>query len=576
MAEKRWLIKEPFKSTEIEDFRSKLKVSPIIAQLLLQRGIKSFEEAEEFFRPDIKDLYDPFLMADMKTAVDRLKEAMEKRESVLLYGDYDVDGTTSVAMMHSFLKDRDAQINYYIPDRYSEGYGVSEKGIEFAIEKKVELLITLDCGIRAHENIAKAKAAGIDVIVCDHHRPGDELPDAIVLNPKRVDCSYPYKELSGCGVGFKLLQGFASGSNTELDKLFGLMDLLAISIGADIVDITDENRIMAHHGLKLLNANPRTSFKKLVELSKKEFPLSLTDVIFTIAPRINAAGRLRTGKYAVELMVSNEDEVITELAEAIEADNLERRSLDSAMTEEALEIIEQDDDFENRVTTVLYKPEWHKGVVGIVASRVLESYYRPTIILTESNGSITGSARSIREFDIHEAISKCSSLLEKFGGHMYAAGLSMSPDNLHAFIDEFESVVSSSIDKKTLVEEQIVDVELGFNEIFTSDENRMKIPRIKRIISQFEPHGPGNMKPVFMTKNVFATDVRLLKEKHLKLTMVQPAFDVAVEGIGFNMIDKMDNVAAGIPFDVLYTLEINRWKGRETLQLNIKDIRSSV
>jgi len=573
--QKRWQVKTPIDSTTVDTFRSELKVTPIVAELLLQRNITSFPEAEGFFRPKLDQLHDPFLMKDMDLAVERLQEAIDDGQKVLLFGDYDVDGTTAVATMYTFLKDT-LPIDFYIPDRYKEGYGLSIKGIDFAHEHDVDLIISLDCGIKSLDEIAHARALGIDFIVCDHHTPGDELPDAIVLDPKRKDCNYPFDELSGCGVGFKLLQGLSDHNGWSYDKLFELLDFLAISIGADIVPAVGENRVLCYHGMKLLNAKPRVAFKELLALAKKELPVTLTDVIFSIAPRINAAGRLRSGRYAVELMISDNAEEINMLAEEINNDNIERRQLDAEITAEALTILENDNQTKHKVTNVVFSENWHKGVVGIVASRIIEKYYKPTIVLTESNGLVTGSARSIKDFNVYDAIAECSDLLEQFGGHKFAAGLTMKPENVEAFKEKFEKVSSMLISKEMLVEEQDVDIELSFNEIFKPEENRMKIPQLKRILRQFEPHGPGNMKPVFMSRNVYSTDVRALKDIHLKLSMTQPEYDVVVEGIGFNLGDKLDMVASGMPFDLVYTLEINKWRDRETLQLNIKDVRETI
>ena len=570
--QKRWQVKTSQESTLIEEFRSKLKVDSIVAELLLQRDITSFEGAQSFFRPSLNDLHDPFLMKDMDDAVERLQLAIDGQQRVMLFGDYDVDGTTAVALMYSYLKET-LPVDFYIPDRYKEGYGLSKTGIDVAKKNNVDLIISLDCGIKSIEEVAYAKLQGIDFIICDHHTPGESLPDAIVLDPKRADCNYPYKELSGCGVGFKLLQGLCDQNNWGTDKLFEQLDLLAISIGADIVHVTGENRILCYHGMKLLNDNPRLAFKELLTFAKKEFPVTLTDVIFSIAPRINAAGRLRSGRYSVELMISENRDEILQLATEINEDNLERRELDKEITEQALQQIESDETSKNRSSSVVFSENWHKGVVGIVASRLIEKHYKPTVVLTLSNGLITGSARSIKGFDIYDGLEKCSEFLEQFGGHTFAAGMTMKPENLDAFIARFEEVVSERLTKEMKVEEQIIDIELNFNQIFGAEENRMKVPRLKRIIKQFEPHGPENMKPVFISKNVYSTDVRLLKECHLKLTMTQPEYDVAIEGIGFNMPEKKDIVASGLPFDVVYTLEVNKWRDRETIQMNIKDIR---
>lgn len=573
--QKKWHVKTLKDTTIIDAFRSKLKVDSIVAELLLQRGIDSFDMAQDFFRPKLDQLHDPFLMKDMEAAVDRLQEAIDEDQKVMLFGDYDVDGTTAVALMYSFLKDT-LKVDYYIPDRYAEGYGLSKQGIDVAKEHDVSLIICLDCGIKAVDKIAYAKSLGIDFIVCDHHMPGEELPDAIVLDPKRKDCSYPYDELSGCGVGFKLLQGMCEHNNWSTDKLFEHLDLLAVSIGADIVPVTGENRILCYHGMKQLNANPRVAFKELLTLANKQFPVTLTDVIFSIAPRINAAGRLRSGKHAVALMVSENLDDITSLADDINNDNLERRQLDQQITEEAKEIVEKRWEEKKNFSNVVFKENWHKGVVGIVASRLIEKFYRPTIVLTESNGMVTGSARSIKDFNVYDALNACSEHLEQFGGHMYAAGMTLKRENLELFMEAFEAYAKENLTSEMLIEEQEVDVELGFNQIFSSEENRMKIPKLKRILSQFEPHGPGNMKPVFISKNVFSTDMRLLKEAHIKLSMTQPEHDVVIEGIGFNQSESANIVAAGMPFDVVYTLESNKWMDRETLQLNIKDVRETV
>lgn len=573
--QKRWLVKTPSDSTVVEELGSKLKVDDIIATLLVQRGIRSYEDAERFFRPKLIELHDPFLMKDMSEAVERVEEAIESEERVMLFGDYDVDGTTAVALLYSYLKDT-LPIDFYIPDRYTEGYGLSKQGIDVAEMNGVSLIITLDCGIKSIEEVEYARSKGIDMIVCDHHTPGEEIPNAIVLNPKRKDCEYPFEELSGCGVGFKLMQALAEKMSWSEDRLFELLDFVAISIGADIVPVIGENRILAYHGMEVLNRDQRPAFKEMIAIAGKQFPLTLTDVVFTIAPRINAVGRLRSGRTAVELMVSDDDSIIKALAHELNDDNMERRELDKSMTQEALKMLDADPSTKSKWSTVVFSPDWHKGVVGIVASRLIEKHYKPTIVLTESNGLITGSARSVQGFDIHDALSDCIDLLEKFGGHTHAAGLSLLPENLEEFIQRFERIVRERLQPELRIEEQEIDFELAFDQIYMPNDNRMKVPRLKRILSQFEPHGPGNMKPVFVSKNVFSRDVRLLKEEHLKLSMIQPNNDVVLEGIGFSMPDKMDNVAHGIPYDVVYTLEVNRWNDRETLQLNIKDLREVV
>lgn len=570
--QKRWFIKSTPESTDVEQFRSELKIDRITAELLLQRGIQSYEEALAFLEPKLEDLHDPFLMKDMDRAVARLSKAIDENQKILLFGDYDVDGTTAVALMYSFLK-KEVSVEYYIPDRYKEGYGLSLQGIEFAEQNNFDLIISLDCGIKSVELIAQAKEKGIDFIVCDHHTPGDVLPDAIVLDPKRKDCEYPYKELSGCGVGFKLLQGYLKQSDRSYNELWPLLDFLALSIGADIVDVTGENRILAYYGLKVLNKRSRTAFKELVELAGKSFPLNLTDVVFTIAPRINAAGRLRSGRYAVELMTSENIDEIRALAREIDAYNLERRSLDQTITQEALALIESDEDFDKKVTTLVWKEGWHKGVVGIVASRLVEHHYRPTIVLTEADGKLTGSARSIEGVDLYQALSNCADLLEQFGGHTHAAGLTIKKENLEAFIDRFDKEVAKVITKEMMTEEQVIDLSVHFSEIYNQGEDRMKLPQLIKRLRRFEPHGPGNMRPVFTSVNVLSKDIRVLKEKHLKIRMFQPDADLMIDAIGFNLGNKEDMVTYGLPYEVAYTLEINRWNNRENLQLNIKDLR---
>ena len=574
--QKRWLVKSPIETSKVEELRSELKVDRVVSELLLQRDITTFDQAQAFFRPSITELHDPFLMKDMDRAVERINLAISKNERILLFGDYDVDGTTAVALMYSYLIQKYENVDFYIPDRYKEGYGVSFLGIDYAKETNCPLIISLDCGIKSIDKVQYANEKGIDFIVCDHHNPGEILPDGIILDPKRKDCNYPFKELSGCGVGFKLLQALAKQNKWNEEELFVYLDLVAVSIGADIVPITGENRVLCYHGMLRLNESPRLAFRELLLIAKRQFPVTLTDVVFTIAPRINAAGRLRSGRHSVELMISEEYDTVSKIAKEINDDNLERRVLDQQITFEALEQIENDTNYSFKKSTVVFQNDWHKGVVGIVASRLIERHFRPTIVLTESNGMVTGSARTVNDFDIHEALIQCEDLLEQFGGHKHAAGMSLALENLTKFQERFEEVVSQTIASEDLLPEENVDIEIAFDEIFTKDENRLKIPRLKRILNQLEPHGPGNMKPVFMSTNVFSTDVRLLKEEHLKLSMTQPNSDIVLEGIAFKMADKMELVASGLPFDVIYTLETNVWKDREILQLNIKDIRASI
>ncbi len=574
--EKKWIIRQPTDSTTVEKFRSELKVNSVVAELLLQRGIDTYEKAERFFRPRLEDLHDPFLMKNMDKAVSRLNKALEGNENILLFGDYDVDGTTAVALMYSFLSKHHSRLDYYIPDRYTEGYGLSRQGIDFAHEHGYSLVILLDCGIKSVELIAYGNSLGIDFIICDHHQPGDVIPDTIVLDPKQQDCAYPYKELCGCGVGFKLLQGLCGRNEWKLEELYKLLDFLAVAIGADIVPVTGENRILAHNGMRLLNEFPRTSFKRLLTLARRSFPVTLTDVVFTIAPRINSAGRLYSGRHAVELMITEDHALIEELAQSIDRYNQERRELDESTTNEALEIMEADSWYANAKSTVVYNGNWHKGVVGIVASRLIENHFKPTIVLTENDGKLTGSARTINNFDIYNAILSCEDLLEQFGGHTFAAGLTLKKENFEAFKIRFDSIVKETLAIEDEIPNETVDLELNFNEIYERQENRLLLPRLKRILKQMEPHGPGNMKPVFYTKNVYSKSVRILKEKHLKLQVTQPDTDVVADAIGFNFADKVLDVAEGVPFEMIYTLESNTWNGRESLQLNIKDIRAMI
>ena len=567
--EKSWLTK-PLPSHNVA-----FKADCVVSKLLMQRGIQSPVEANAFFNPDLNGLHDPFLMKDLSEAVDRVNQAMERGEKILLFGDYDVDGTTAVALMYTMLKKHYDKVDFYIPDRYAEGYGVSFIGIDFAADNDFSLIISLDCGIRSLDHVAYAKEKGVDFIVCDHHQPGDELPNCLVLDPKRSDCAYPYKELSGCGVGFKLLQGLSVRNDWPLGDLLENLDLLAISIGADIVAITGENRILCAHGLKQLNTTPRRAFRELLAVAKKEFPLTLTDVVFIIAPRINAAGRLRSGRIAVELMISENTAAIQTLAREIDQDNQNRKALDKSITAEAIDVMEKHPAYEVKKSTVVFRPDWHKGVVGIVASRLIEKRFRPTIVLTESNGKATGSARTVNDFDLYGALCQCAEHLEQFGGHRHAAGMTMTLENVKPFMEKFESVVQETISAEDEFPTVKIDLEVEFNQIFSKEENRTKVPQLKRDLAGFEPHGPGNMTPVFMARNVYSRDFRILKDAHLKLLVTQQNCDVAIDAIAFNMADKVPLITHGMPYDIAFTLEINAWNGKETLQLNIKDIREA-
>jgi single-stranded-DNA-specific exonuclease len=575
--QKRWLVSNPIPEEEIKTLSNTLKVNTAVSEILLQRKISNFTEAENFFRPNIEILHDPLRMKGMGLAVSRLEQALEKQEKVMLYGDYDVDGTCSVAMMYTYFKKKLENLSFYIPDRYEEGYGVSQKGMEEAQSKGVQLIITLDCGIKNVAELNWAIDKGIDVIVCDHHEPGEEIPNAIILNPKQKDCAYPFKDLCGCGVGFKLLQAFQEKRKENKEEVLALLDFVAVAIGADLVSVLDENRILAFEGLKRFNQKTRKSFEKLLEIAGKTKPLTLTDIVFTIAPRINAAGRINVGSDAVTLMISEDEDEINQFAESINNHNTERRALDEVVTREALAILELNGDTDTRRSTVVHKEGWSKGVVGIVASRLIEKHFKPTIVLAEGDdGLLTGSARTVNDFDIHDSLIQCADLLVKFGGHTHAAGLTLEKGKVEEFKTRFEVVVSERLQVEDLSPTENVDLEINFSDIFNEGESLMSIPRLKRVLDQLEPHGPGNMKPVFLSTNVYAVATRVLKEQHLKLTLVQPPSELQLEAIGFNLADKMDFVASGIPVDIIYTLEGNTWKDKTTLQLNIKDIRETI
>jgi single-stranded-DNA-specific exonuclease len=568
--EKYWKIKEGGCRADIEKLIYELKISHVLANLLIQRSITNYDLAKEFFRPSLENLHDPFLMKDMDAAVHRLDDATSNGEKILIYGDYDVDGTTSVAMTYSFLKKFYSNIDYYIPDRYTEGYGISAKGIDYAADNHVSLIIALDCGIKAVEKISYAKSKGIDFIICDHHTPGEKLPDAAaVLDPKRSNCPYPYKELSGCGVGFKLLQAFSTRRNIPPDILLDYIDLLAVSIASDIVPITGENRILTCYGLKKLQDNPcigLTAIKHVAGLEDR--PLVVEDIVFRIGPRINAAGRMESGKQAVDLLISNNPEEAFVLCDKINVHNQTRRNIDKIITEEAIKNIKQSEK-RYKYSTVLFNPEWHKGVVGIVASRLIETYYRPTIILTESNGFATGSARSVDGFDLYEAINACSDLLESFGGHMYAAGLTLKKDNVQKLRDRFEEVVKETITPEQLVPQINIDAELNFGDI---------TPKFYRVLKQFEPFGPGNLNPVFFAENVADNGQGRrvgASGEHLKLNLIQeenPFNDVPA--IAFGQGDKFNKITNGNTFDIAYSITENHFRGETSLQLNIKDIKT--
>ncbi|WP_017731085.1 single-stranded-DNA-specific exonuclease RecJ [Nafulsella turpanensis] len=563
---KRWVIKESAEQAVVKHLSEAININTTLAGLLVQRGVQTFEEAKKFFRPSLDDLHDPFLMKDMDRAVERLETALDQGQKVLVYGDYDVDGTTSVALFYGFMQDHYPGIKFYIPDRYKEGYGISEAGIDWAIEEKFDLIISLDCGIKAVNMIGKAAAAGIDFIVCDHHLPGAQLPPAFaVLDPKRPDCSYPFKELSGCGIGFKLLQAFCIKNNIDLDDLYPYLDLVAVSIAADIVPLVGENRILAHFGLQQLNSNPRPGLQALINLAGFKSQIDINSIVFGIGPRINASGRIAHAKTAVKLLLSKDLEEAESIATIINDKNTERRSFDTNITREALEMIEQNPLSSNAKSTVLFKNDWHKGVIGIVASRCIDSYYRPTIILTESNNKATGSARSVVGFDIYEAISECSDLLLQYGGHMYAAGLTMEVDKVEAFQQRFEEVVSSRIRPEQLVPQIEIDQTITLDQV---------TPRFNKILKQMGPFGPLNMQPVFITENVKATGrPRVLKNKHLKLNLAQEEGGPVLDAIGFDMADYFAMIDSGMRFHIAYTIEENSYWGPDALQLCLKDIK---
>ncbi|WP_372757099.1 single-stranded-DNA-specific exonuclease RecJ [Mariniflexile sp.] len=561
----RWTLKPKPDAKKREALQNALQVDPVVATLLLQRGIETFEEAKAFFRPSLDDLHDPYLMKDMDKAVARIELAMANKENILVYGDYDVDGTTSVALMASYLKSKYNLVYTYIPNRYDEGYGVSFKGVNFALENNFTLIIALDCGIKSVDKVAHAKSLGIDFIICDHHRPGDEIPDAVaVLDPKQEDCTYPYKELCGCGVGFKLIQALAQKDGKTAEDLIDYLDLVATAIGADIVPINGENRILAYYGLMVINSNPRPGIKAILnQIDKTE--LTITDVVFVVAPRINAAGRMEHGNFAVRLLVEEDADLAAKYASEINEYNQERRETDKQITQEALKQIEGNGE-ENRLTTVVYDPEWHKGVIGIVASRLTETYYRPTLVFTRSGDRLAASARSVRDFDVYNALEACSEYIEQFGGHKYAAGLTLLEENYEAFKQAFEDEVSKTIDRSLLTPEIKIDAEINLEDI---------TPKFYRILKQFAPYGPNNMTPVFMTNNL--TDTGFGKQvgedkTHLRLTVTQPKSNSFV-CIGFGMGDKLDVVSDKKPFKAVYSIDENEWQGNVSLQLKLRDIQ---
>ncbi|UEG48581.1 single-stranded-DNA-specific exonuclease RecJ [Ferruginibacter lapsinanis] len=565
--EKRWNLLQADNAKAIALHQS-LKISKTLCKILVQRGIDDFDKAKSYFRPSLGQLHDPFLMKDMHKAVERVKKAFVKKEKILVFGDYDVDGTTAVATMYQFIcKIYDpANVEFYIPHRYREGYGVSKMGIDYAAENNFTLIISLDCGIKSADLIAYATTLGIDFIVCDHHLPDKELPKAVaILNPKQADCNYPYKELCGCGVGFKLITALAQQYSIDEENYFCYLDLLAVAIAADIVPMTGENRILAYHGLAQINQQPCEGIKALIQLAGIEKKLSITNVVFVIAPRVNAAGRMDDAKKAVQLFIEKDPIKALDYAEILHSDNSDRKEADSSITEEALKLIDTDEILINKKTTVVYKEHWHKGVVGIVASRLTEKYYRPTVVLTRSGDIAAGSARSVVGYNLYEAIHACKEHLLGYGGHFAAAGLSLLPENVEAFSKQFEEIVSSTIDPNLLIPEIIIDAETSFEEINAPLYN---------IICQMEPFGPDNMRPVFLAKNVTDTGYsKIVKELHVRFVVKN--HNKTLTGIGFNMADKFHIVEQQKPFDIVFTIDENEWNGETTLQMKVIDIRPS-
>lgn len=567
--EKKWNILPEGDTEVLRTIQSQLNVSRHIALLLKHRNILSFEDAKKFFRPDLNDLHDPFLMKGMREAVERIDKAIAQKEKILIYGDYDVDGTTAVSIVFSFFKRYYQQLEYYIPDRYKEGYGISFSGIDYASNNGFSLIVSLDCGIKAIDKVAYANDKNIDFIICDHHLPGNELPEALaILDPKQDDCPYPYKELSGAGIGFKLIQAWSQLHNIAPEICYGYLDLVATSIAADIVPITGENRVLTTFGLERINKQPRPGINALLALNQSKNAVTVHTLVFVLGPRINAAGRIEHGSKAVELLICENDAEAEQFARAINETNNQRRDLDSGNTGEAIELLENENNLNKRYTTVLFNRNWHKGVIGIVASRLIEKYYRPTIILTESEGKISGSARSVKEFDIYTAIEQCSDLLEQFGGHKFAAGLTLKEENIEAFREKFELVVSGSIQPEQLIPRIDIDTELEFHEI--SD-------KFLRILKQFAPHGPENMSPVFCARQVFDTGWgQVFGNNHLKLELFQksnPA--LRFQAIAYDKGDYITFFQKKTPMDIVFKIQENGYRGNGGIQLILEDLRIS-
>ncbi|WP_028295255.1 single-stranded-DNA-specific exonuclease RecJ [Olivibacter sitiensis] len=563
--EKRWVEQPKGNKKVISRLAQELNIDPVLSTVLVQRGVTDFESAKAFFRPSLQDLHDPFLMRDMDLAIGRIDKAIGNKETVLIYGDYDVDGTTAVALLYMFLRNYHSQILYYVPDRYKEGYGISHQGIDFAEENGCSLIIALDCGIKSLEEVDYAKSKGIDFIIGDHHMPGEGLPNAVaVLDPKRADCSYPFKELSGCGIGFKVIQAFVKANGLQDSEAYQYLDLVAVSIASDIVPVLGENRVLAYFGLQKLNQNPCCGLKALIDVASKKENLTLNDIIFQIGPRINAAGRIHHAKGAVQLLTAKTLAEATSFCEVVDGQNTERKDVDMRITAQALDKIRKDQSLINRKTTVVYQEDWHKGVIGIVASRLTETFYRPTIVLTRSNGHVSGSARSVVGFDLYEALCECQDLFEQFGGHKYAAGLTMSVENVPALQQRFEEVVSQRITPELLKPEILIESTLRLKSI---------TGKFVRIMRQFAPHGPENPMPIFVSKQVFAVGAAMIVGiNHVKMYIQQedsPVFPC----IGFGLAEHIDGINKGLPFDICYTIEENVWREKRTLQLHVKSLR---
>lgn len=565
--EKRWSHNSHTDSNTSKELSDSLGISEKITEILVGRGIETFDDAKKYFRPSLSELHDPSLMRDMDKAVLRITKAIQQNEKILIYGDYDVDGTTAVSLLFSYLRNITECIDYYIPDRYTEGYGVSIQGVDYANEIGAGLIVSLDCGIKAVDKVDYALENEIDFIICDHHRPGEKLPNAYaILDPKQDDCSYPYDELSGCAIGFKLVQALDRVIGKNGLDVFELLDLVAVSLACDIVPLTGENRILAYHGLKRINSSPRLGIKTLLNPSKGK-AYTVTDLVFTVGPRINAAGRIEHGKKAVELLI-NENVLVADMAgKLINKHNEDRKDLDKKITLEALDMMENDSWYSSAKSTVVFQNDWHKGVIGIVASRLIENHYRPTIVLTESNGKVAGSARSVKGFDVYNAIDACSDVIEQFGGHKYAAGLTMKKENIGLFRQKFEEVVSETILPEQLIPEIMIDAEITLDEIDS---------KFYRIVEQMAPFGPKNMRPIFVTKGVMDSGyTRIVGStgEHLKIDVTQPGTSARFSGIAFGMADVCERIKAGDLFDIAYQLELNEWNGMVSIQMKVKDIR---